>query len=198
LATRRRNSKHQFEISDHPAIVRQILFTTSMKPLALFSLRSTTVLTMALGLACAPVSRAQDPKPVSPTEASAAVSPELEAKFIATLTDATFKGRWSPITDGQLGPEKEESYLITSVTKVGGDKWTINARLSYAGQSLVLPIPAQVKWAGDTPVLILDQLTLGVGPTYSARVMIYDKTYAGTWSGGGKAGMLNGLIANGK
>lgn len=169
-----------------------------MQPSSLSRPRSITILiALSLAVVFSVPSPAQETKSAA-TETSAAVSPELEAKFIATLTDATLKGRWSPIKDGQLGPEKEESYQITSVTKVGGDKWTINARLSYAGRSLVLPIPAQVKWAGDTPVLILDQLSLGVGPAYSARVLIYDKTYAGTWSGGGLAGLLNGLITNGK
>lgn len=170
-----------------------------MKPHTLSRLRSITILAaLSLGVVFSAPSRAQEAKPATTTETGATVSPELEAKFIATLTDATFKGRWSPIKDGQLGPEKEESYQIMSVSKIGGDKWTINAKLTYAGRSLVLPIPAQVKWAGDTPVLILDQLNLGVGPTYSARVLIYDKTYAGTWSGGGLAGLLNGLITNGK
>jgi len=169
-----------------------------MQPSSLSRPRSITILiALSLAVVFSVPSPAQETKSAA-TETSAAVSPELEAKFIATLTDATLKGRWSPIKDGQLGPEKEESYQITSVTKVGGDKWTINARLSYAGRSLVLPIPAQVKWAGDTPVLILDQLSLGVGPAYSARVLIYDKTYAGTWNGGGLAGLLNGLITNGK
>lgn len=170
-----------------------------MTPLAFSSLRPTIFLAaLALSIACPALSPAQEAKPAPTAETSAAVSPELEAKFIAMLTDATLKGRWSPIKEGQLGQEKDESYQITSVTKVGGDKWTINAKLTYAGRSLVLPIPAQVKWAGDTPVLILDQLSLGVGPTYSARVLFYDKTYAGTWSGGGIAGLVSGVITNGK
>ena len=144
-----------------------------MKPHTPTPFRSATILVaLSLGVGFSAPSWAQEAKPAPTTETSAAVSPEREAKFIATLTDATLKGRWSPIKDGQLGPEKDESYQIMSVTKVGGDKWTINAKLSYAGRSLVLPIPAQVKWAGDTPVLVLDQLSLGVGPTYSARVLI--------------------------
>ncbi len=139
---------------------------------------------------------AQETPPPAKIEPAAAVASEMEAKFIATLTNATFKGRWAGIKDGQLGPEKEDSYEVVGVTKIDGDKWTINARMSYGGKRLVLPIPALVKWAGDTPVLVIDQLSLGIGPTYSARVMIYEKTYAGSWSGGGKAGLLSGLITN--
>jgi len=138
---------------------------------------------------------AQDATP-SASSPAPVVAPELESKFIATLTNATFKGRWTGISDGQLGPEKEDSYQIVGVTKIDGDRWTINARLSYGGKSLVLPIPAQVKWAGDTPVLVIDKLSLGIGPSYSARVLIFEKTYAGTWSGGGQGGLLSGLITN--
>ncbi len=160
-------------------------------------LRCAPTLALAIPfLVIAPAAQAQDTPQPAKAETASAVTPEMEAKLIATLTKATFKGRWAGIKDGQLGPEKEDSYEIVSVTKIGGDKWTINARLSYAGRSIVLPIPAQVQWAGDTAVLVIDQLSLGIGPSYSARVMIYEKTYAGSWSGGGQAGLLNGLITN--
>ncbi len=57
----------------------------------------------------------------------------------------------------------------------------------------------QVKWAGDTPVITLDNVGMpGGGNSYSARVLIYDKTYAGTWSGGDHVGLLNGVITSGK
>jgi hypothetical protein len=137
-------------------------------------------------------SLAQEPaKPTGPT-------PEQEAKFIATLTKATLKGRWSGIKDGQLTPEKEDSYTIVSVAKVEGEKWVVNARMAYGGKDIDLPIPVQVKWAGDTPVLVLDNIGMGTGRTYSARVMIYEKTYSGWWTGGTQGGLLNGLITNAK
>ena len=130
-------------------------------------------------------------------EPGKADTPELEAKFIATLTKATLKGRWCSIKDGQLGPEKEDTYTIVSVTKLSGDQWQINAHLKYGGKELALPIPAQVKWAGDTPVLILDNVSMGTSHTYSARLMIYDKTYSGWWTASDHGGLLNGLITNG-
>ncbi|MEA3207693.1 MAG: hypothetical protein QOE70_750 [Chthoniobacter sp.] len=129
---------------------------------------------------------------------AAAATPEQEAKFIATLTNATLKGRWCGVKDGQLGPEKEDAYTIVSVTKLGGENWQINARLTYGGKDIDLPIPAQVKWAGDTPVLILDKVSMGTSRTYSARVMIYDQTYAGWWTAPDHGGLLNGVITNGK
>ncbi|MEP6670629.1 MAG: hypothetical protein ABJF10_15840 [Chthoniobacter sp.] len=129
---------------------------------------------------------------------SAGSTPEQEAKFIATLTNATLKGRWCGVKDGNLGPEKEDSYTIVSVTKLGGDKWLINARLPYGGKEIDLPIPAQVKWAGDTPILVLDNISMGTPRAYSARVMIYEKTYSGWWAAPDHGGLLSGVIVNGK
>lgn len=123
---------------------------------------------------------------------------ELEAKFKATLTKATMAGRWCAIKDGALGPEKEDKYTIISVTKLGGDAWLINTRIQYNQKDIVAPIPVQVKWAGDTPVIIVDKIPVPGGGTYSARVLIYEHTYAGTWSGRDHGGLLNGVITNEK
>ena len=123
---------------------------------------------------------------------------DLEAKFKNTLTKATFSGRWCGIKDGKLTPEKEDKYTIVGVTKLGGEMWIINARIQYGEKDFVAPIPVQVKWAGDTPVITLDNVGLPGGNSYSARVLIYNQTYAGTWSGGDHAGLLNGIITNEK
>ena len=127
-----------------------------------------------------------------------ATQAELEAAFKATLTKATLSGRWCSIKDGKLSPEKEDKYTISSVVKIGGDMWLINARIQYGKKDFVAPIPVQVKWAGDTPVIIVDKVGVAESGTYSARVLIYEKTYAGTWSGGDHGGLLSGAITNEK
>ncbi len=124
---------------------------------------------------------------------------ELEAQFKAAMTGVTMTGRWFPVKDGVVGAEKEDKYNIVSVEKVGGSSWTINARMRYGGQEAVMPIPVQVKWAGDTAVIIVDHLKMPGGNAYegasfSARVLVHAGTYAGTWSGGDHGGLLNGLI----
>ena len=141
---------------------------------------------------------AQDAKKTDAADKPKASAEELEAKFKATLTKATLAGRWCSLKDGQLGPEKEDKYTIISVTKVGGDVWLINTRIQYGNKDIVAPIPVQVKWAGDTLVIIVDKVSVPGGGTYSARVLIYEKTYAGTWSGGDHGGLLNGVITNQK
>ena len=123
---------------------------------------------------------------------------QLESKFKDTLTKATLAGRWCSIKDGQLSPEKEDKYTIVSVNKVGVDVWVINARIQYGKKDITAPIPVQVKWAGDTPVIIVDDVGVPGSGTYSARVMIYDNTYAGTWTGGDHGGPMNGVITQQK
>jgi hypothetical protein len=148
---------------------------------------------------------AQETKPAPAakpaTDAAAKPAPtqeELEAKFIATLSKATFTGRWCLVQDGKLTPEKEEKYTILGAKKLEGDSWMIGSKMNYGGKEIVAPIPVKVKWAGDTAVIIVDKLTIPGGGTYSARVLVYEKTYAGTWSGGDKVGLLSGMITNKK
>lgn len=121
---------------------------------------------------------------------------ELEATFKSTLTQATMLGRWCSIKDGALGPEKEDKYTILDVTKIGGDVWLVKSRIQYGKRDVVAPIPVRVKWAGDTPVITVDDVSVPGGGTYSARVLIYGKTYAGTWSGGEHRGLMSGVITN--
>jgi hypothetical protein len=122
---------------------------------------------------------------------------QLEAKFKATLTKATLSGRWCSIKGGKLTPEKDDRYTILGVSKIGNDAWMINARIQYGQKDMTIPLPVLVKWAGDTAVITVDNMGLpGGGNSYSARVLIYDKTYAGTWSGGDHGGLMNGIITN--
>ena len=166
--------------------------------------RITLPVSLAIMLACqaagsAPAPEANKDDNLKPP--AAAVKPrltveELEAKFKATLTQATLSGRWCGIKEGKLTPEKEDKYTILGVSKLGNDSWLIHARIQYGQKDITLPLPVQVKWAGDTPVITVDNLAIPGGGAYTARVLIYDKTYAGTWSGGDHAGLLNGVITN--
>ena len=90
--------------------------------------------------------------------------------------------------------EYQEKYTIQSATKSGKDAWLIYARIPLAGKDLTIPVPVKLKWAGDTPVITLDRTSVPGFGTYSARVLIYDHTYAGTWFANDQGGMLHGII----
>ncbi len=93
-----------------------------------------------------------------------------------------------------LSPPRTERYTIKSVSKGLDDNWVITARIQYMDKDGTLPIPVRVVWAGDTPIITLDKFNvLGFG-RYSARVMIYNGFYAGTWFGTNYGGILSGQI----
>ncbi|QDU93082.1 hypothetical protein [Lignipirellula cremea] len=108
---------------------------------------------------------------------------EIEAEFVAMLKNATLKGTWAPIQQGRLGAEKgNDTYRIARVEKNEAGEWTIVSRISVRGQTIEFPISVSVKFAGDTSVLILDNVRAGPGKAnWSARIMFFDDFYAGRW-----------------
>ena len=108
---------------------------------------------------------------------------ETEAKFIAMLKNATLKGTWAPVQKGKLGGEKsDDSYRIARVVKSSDDKWSVVSVFTMRDREIEFPIPSTVKFAGDTAVLILDDVRAGQGnANWSARVMFHDDVYVGRW-----------------
>jgi hypothetical protein len=137
---------------------------------------------------------ATEPAKANAEEAQKEKTPALELKFKSALTRAVLDGRFCMIAAGKMGPDKEEKYTITGVEKTAEGQWTITAKIEYGGLSFDAPVPVQVKWAGDTPVIIVDNVGFPGTAKYSARVMIYGDTYAGTWSGGDHGGLMHGVI----
>jgi len=119
---------------------------------------------------------------------------ELERAFQETMSGAELVGYF--VSDGVEGDQQlhEDTYTIQKVTKMSGDLWRFDARVRYGQVDVTAPIPLQVKWAGDTPVITLTDLAIpGLG-TYTARVLVYRGHYAGTWSGGDHGGKMFGRI----
>jgi hypothetical protein len=118
----------------------------------------------------------------------------LEKKFQETLTAATLTGHF---TSGKvdLANAKEEKYTIESVTKLPGTElWLFKARIQYGGHDVTMPLPLRVVWAGDTPVITLDKVSVPGFGQFTARVMIFDGKYSGMWDGGNHGGLLFGKI----
>lgn len=120
-----------------------------------------------------------------------------EEKLKALFTEAYLSGRWAPLKEGVLGEERSgDKYQIVSITKVDGDKWTISAKLKYRDQEFVIPIPVTIQFAGDAMVLMVNDFSIPGGGTYSARLLIHEKTYSGSWKSARGGGMLYGTISN--
>jgi hypothetical protein len=121
---------------------------------------------------------------------------ELEVVFIAMLKNASLEGTWVPIQGGQSSGQKADRYSVVRAEKVEGDQWHIVSKMKHQGQEIEFPIPVTVKWAGDTAVMILDEVATGGGKSYSARVLFHNDRYAGSWWASDQAGgLLSGTIS---
>jgi hypothetical protein len=120
---------------------------------------------------------------------------ERNRAFTESMSGVTLVGNSTRLNrDGVSGPEH---YYIDGVNHIAGDAWLFRTRLSYHGKDIPVPIPISVKWAGDTPVITLTDLSIPGFGTYSARVVLYRGQYAGTWSGQKGGGQLFGKIVRG-
>ncbi len=122
----------------------------------------------------------------------------LEKKFQQTLSGATLVGHFTLTGKEDANSLKVERYTISSVKKIKDDLWLFTVRVTYGTRDVTVPIPLQVKWAGDTPIIMLTDLKIPLLGTYTARVIIYRNKYAGTWSASDHGGHLFGRIERAK
>lgn len=115
-------------------------------------------------------------------------------KFEKLLTGSKFKGSFT-VDDKPLNDLHEEEYDIEKVEKLPEpDLWSIKARIKYGSKDFTVPVPLYVRWAGETPVMTMDKITLPGFGTFSARVVLHVDKYAGTWQHDDKGGHLFGRI----
>lgn len=140
--------------------------------------------------------RCADPPATSTTAAAAAATTQeqLERDFEQTLSGSVLTGRFTVSDAPKDAPLKEEKYTLERVSKLAGSTWLFQTRIQYGDHDLTLPLPLEVKWAGDTPIITLTDVPIpGLG-TFTSRVIIYRGQYAGTWSGADHGGHLFGTI----
>lgn len=106
---------------------------------------------------------------------------DLEREFSELLSGANLVGQFTIITPAGESPMQPDSYSISKISKMEDGRWLFTASMSFGNTAIAVPMPFDVEWAGDTPMITLtDQTIEGLG-TFSARVLIYDGLYAGTW-----------------
>jgi hypothetical protein len=105
----------------------------------------------------------------------------LAHRFQEMMSGATLVGHST--FNNREGMSGEERYTIDKVSQLAGDTWMFQARMRFGSHEVPLPIPVTIKWAGDTPVITLTDLSIPGMGTFTARVVLYRDQYAGTWSG---------------
>jgi hypothetical protein len=121
-------------------------------------------------------------------------SASLEQNFERMMNGATLVGHSS--MDNRDGVSGEERYTIEKVSKIGAETWLFQTRMRLSGHDFPIPVPVTIKWAGDTPVITLTDMSIPGFGTYTARVVLYRDQYAGTWSGKKAGGQIFGKIVH--
>jgi hypothetical protein len=89
---------------------------------------------------------------------------------------------------------EEDRYDISSVEKVGDDRWRFNVRMRHGTFDVTMPVVVPVKWVDDTPVVTLTDWEIPTVGTFTSRVLFHGDRYAGTWQHGKVGGLLYGRI----
>jgi hypothetical protein len=120
---------------------------------------------------------------------------DAEKKFQAAMENVTLAGYY---TLGDSADVKADQYRIEHITKVKEDTWNFEARFKMGQRDMQVTLPIPVKFAGDTPVISLTNVSvMGMGP-FSARIVFYDGAYAGTWAASADhRGVMFGKIVKG-
>jgi hypothetical protein len=119
---------------------------------------------------------------------------ELYKKLETLLTNAKLTGHFTVAGKDPKDLPKEEYTILSAEKTEQGEIWLLKARIKYGGKDVTVPMPIEILWAGKTPVMTLDNLMIpGLG-TFSARVVLHDDKYAGTWQHDKVGGHLFGTI----
>jgi hypothetical protein len=130
------------------------------------------------------VARAQEPARV----------PELtstERQFQESLTGVALDG-YSLIDDSR--DLHEDHYVIDRVSKVAESTWKFDVKIKVDDRDAKVTIPIPVMFAGDTPVISLTNFVVPGFGKFTARIVLFNGGYAGTWTNGKTSGKLFGKI----
>ena len=135
----------------------------------------------------------------STNESAVTAQAKREAALAEMLGGATLEGSVTVTGPGRDATQlAREKYTLGKVKKLDGKLWLIPTRIQYNDKDVELPITLPIEWAGDTPLVVVDNLGLPGFGTVSARVMFFADHYAGYWQHGDASGHLFGVIHRAK
>ncbi len=125
--------------------------------------------------------------------ANPASLPDQERQFAERMKDSSLVGVFTLDGRGDRQPAADR-YDISSVEKVGENRWRFNMRMRHSLVDLTLPVVVPLQWIDGTPTIVMKDYALpGVG-TFSAHVFFDGARYAGTWQNNAYGGLMYGRI----
>jgi hypothetical protein len=118
----------------------------------------------------------------------------LHDKLAKYLTGTKWTGQFT--MQGKTETRTEQYEIISAEKGEVGDYWNLIARIKYGDHDATIPLPPiEIKFAGKTPVITVDEAFFPGFGKFDARVLIRRGQYAGTWAhSGGVGGHMFGKI----
>lgn len=155
-----------------------------------------TLLVLVMLVSPASLALSQEPAPTVAAKDDKGQQ-EREAEFAKRLSGTTLQGFFSTTeeTSGDEPPTlRGDRYDLVKAEKGKEGRWLFQSRIRYGDRDVTIPLNLVVEWAGETPVIVVDNLSIPGMGTFTARVMFHEDHYAGYWSGGDHGGHLFGRI----
>ena len=118
---------------------------------------------------------------------------DLERDFTERMQNVALVGHFTIDGREEMGG-RPERYELASVTKVGGNEWRFDARITFGSTDVTLPVTVPIVWAGDTPMISITDFTIPQLGTFDTRLIFHDDRYAGSWQHGEFGGLMYGTI----
>src|SRR5271154_4016552 len=109
----------------------------------------------------------------------------FEKQFQESMSNVKLVGYYLTGGSAEL---HDDSYVIERISKIKEDTWRFEARILYNKKDFKVAMNLPVKFAGDTPVISLTNFAVPGFGTFTARVVMYNGAYAGTWGSAGANG----------
>ena len=92
----------------------------------------------------------------------------FEESMRNVVLDGSFTVAWPEPREGVY----RDRYEIAGVTKLDGDRWRFDARITYGDVDVTLPVVVPILWAGDVPMIRLVDVEIpGLGSEFGATVL---------------------------
>lgn len=120
---------------------------------------------------------------------------ERERAFAESMREVILDGQFTVAWPEPREGVYRDRYEIAGVTKLDGDRWRFDARITYGNTDVTLPVVVPIRWAGDVPMIRMVNVEIpGLGEEFGATIVFDGDRYGGTWDHGEVGGFMFGRV----
>jgi len=120
---------------------------------------------------------------------------ERERAFSESMREVVLDGQFTVAWPEPREGVYRDRYEIAGVTKLDGDRWRFDARITYGNAEVTLRVVVPILGGGDVPMIrMVDVEIPGLGNEFGATIVFDGDRYGGTWDHGQVGGFMFGRV----